>query len=404
MAASFRTLLRISSSKNALAPVPFQARASSKASIAQQTLKATVNESTKPKTGILMLNMGGPSTLPEVGDFLHNLFMDRDIIQLPFQSTLGPMIAKRRTPAIQEKYAQIGGGSPILKWTRLQGEMMCEILDQKCPESAPHKPYVGFRYANPLTELTLEQMERDNVEQAIAFTQYPHYSCTTTGSSMNAIYKYYAERNITTKMKWSVIDRWGTHPRLVAAFVELIQKELQKVDANIRDQVIILFSAHSLPLKTVNRGDPYPAEVGATVQLIMNQLKHSNPFRLVWQSKVGPLPWLEPATDKAIESYIKNGKKHFLLVPIAFTSDHIETLHELDIEYGDELAKELGAETYLRLPALNDHPIFIDALVDLVSTHLKDGPKVSGQLLSRCPMCVNETCGQCKNWLANTCK
>merc|ERR1711911_223776 len=127
----------------------------------------------------------------------------------------------------------------------------------------------------------------------------------------------------------------------------------EKVDPKIRNQVIILFSAHSLPLKSVNRGDPYPAEVGATVQLVMSQLKYSNPFRLVWQSKVGPLPWLEPATDKVLESYIKNGKKHFILVPIAFTSDHIETLHELDIEYGDELAKELGVETYLRLPALS---------------------------------------------------
>jgi len=221
-----------------------------------------------------------------------------------FFSTLGPFIAKRRTASIQEKYAQIGGGSPILKWTRLQGEMMCKILDEKCPESAPHKPYVGFRYANPLTEFTLEEMEKDNIEQAVAFTQYPQYSCTTTGSSMNAIYKYYAERNITTKIKWSVIDRWGTHPLLVAAFVDLIKKELEKVDPKIRNQVIILFSAHSLPLKSVNRGDPYPAEVGATVQLVMSQLKYSNPFRLVWQSKVGPLPWLEPATDKVLESNI----------------------------------------------------------------------------------------------------
>lgn len=175
--------------------------------------------------------------------------------------------------------------------------------------------------------------------------------------------------------------------------------------------------------KAVNRGDTYPAEVGATVQLIMSRLKHRNPYRLVWQSKVGPLPWLEPATDKAIESYIKSGKKHFLLVPIAFTSDHIETLHELDIEYGLELAQEvnieqfdirnvnvivvfsqLGVETYLRLPALNAHPIFIDALVDLVSTHLREGPSVTGQLLSRCPMCENKTCGDCKKWFSDICK
>lgn len=342
--------------------------------------------------------------MDEVGGFLHNLFMDSDIIKLPFQNFLGPRIAKRRTPSIREKYAEIGGGSPIRKWTEKQGELMCAELDRISPETAPHKAYVGFRYANPLTEDTLEQMEKDNVERVVAFTQYPQYSCSTSGSSFNAIFKHYAARAQASQMKWSIIDRWGTHPRLVDAFVDLINAELQTIEPKIRDEVIILFSAHSLPMKFVARGDPYPAEVGATVNLIMSRLKHANPYRLVWQSKVGPLPWLEPATDKVLESYIKAGKKHFLVVPVAFTSDHIETLHELDIEYGRDLAVKLGVETYRRLPALNDHPVFIDALVDLVSSHLKEGPAVTGQLLSRCPMCVNPTCGEAKKWFAQVCK
>jgi len=176
------------------------------------------------------------------------------------------------------------------------------LLGSLCPDSAPHKAYVGFRYANPLTEHTLEEMEKDNIERVVAFTQYPQYSCSTSGSSFNAIYNHYAERNEASRMKWSVIDRWGTNPLLVDAFVDLINKELETIDDKIRDDVIILFSAHSLPMKFVQRGDPYPAEVGATVQLIMSKLRHANPYRLVWQSKVGPLPWLEPATDKAIES------------------------------------------------------------------------------------------------------
>ena len=126
----------------------------------------------------------------EVEQFLKNLFADRDIIRLPVQDKLGPWIARRRTPSIIEKYNEIGGGSPIYDWTRKQGELMCEKLDQLCPESAPHKPYVAFRYANPMTEEALQQLEDDGVEHVVAFSQYPQYSCTTSGSSMHAIYRW----------------------------------------------------------------------------------------------------------------------------------------------------------------------------------------------------------------------
>ena len=146
----------------------------------------------KPKTGILMLNMGGPRKAEEVQDFLTRLFLDRDIIKLPFQSKLGPFIAKRRTPSIIEKYGEIGGGSPIFDWTTKQGDLLCRQLDKVSPETAPHKAYVGFRYALPLTEDTLDQMEKDGVERVVAFSQYPQYSCTTSGSSMTAIYQHYA--------------------------------------------------------------------------------------------------------------------------------------------------------------------------------------------------------------------
>ena len=133
----------------------------------------------KPKTGILMLNMGGPRNADEVRDFLTRLFLDRDIIKLSpwpwLQNILGPLIAKRRTPSIIEKYNEIGGGSPILQWTQTQGELMCRQLDIKSPETGPHKPYVGFRYAHPLTEDTLEQMENDGIERIVVFSQYPQY-------------------------------------------------------------------------------------------------------------------------------------------------------------------------------------------------------------------------------------
>ena len=128
-----------------------------------------------PKTGILMLNMGGPQKGDEVQDFLTRLFLDRDIIKLPWQKRLGPWIAKRRTPSIIEKYSEIGGGSPILKWTKKQGELLCSQLDARSPETGPHKAYVGFRYAHPLTEETLDEMENDGIQRVVAFSQYPQY-------------------------------------------------------------------------------------------------------------------------------------------------------------------------------------------------------------------------------------
>ena len=165
-----------------------------RASVAVGAQKKNEVKDKSVKTGILMLNMGGPQKADEVQDFLTRLFLDKDIIKLPFQSKLGPYIAKRRTPSIIEKYNEIGGGSPILKWTEKQGELMCQQLDEVSPETAPHKAYVGFRYALPLTEDTLEQMEQDGVKRVVAFSQFPQYSCTTSGSSMTAIYQHYATR------------------------------------------------------------------------------------------------------------------------------------------------------------------------------------------------------------------
>jgi len=355
----------------------------------------------KPKTGILMLNMGGPSTLDEVGEFLSRLFHDKDLIPLPAQKQLAPFIATRRTPKIIEQYRKIGGGSPIRMWSELQGERMVEILDKISPETAPHKSYVGFRYANPLTEDALSQMERDGIERGIAFTQYPQYSCSTTGSSLNAMYRYYNKLNVPSKIDWSVIDRWPTHPGLIQAFAQTITDELEKFPPEVKDDVVIIFSAHSLPMSVVNRGDPYPQEVAATVQRVMEMLGFSHTYRLCWQSKVGPLPWLGPQTDDAIKGLAENGNKNLLLVPIAFTSDHIETLHELDLEYAEELAEEVGVENIRRSNAMNDNAIFIQAMADLVRSHIKSGDACSKQLGLRCPMCVNATCGQTKKFFKN---
>ncbi|XP_037029533.1 ferrochelatase, mitochondrial [Bradysia coprophila] len=363
----------------------------------------SISTQAKPKTGILMLNMGGPQTTDQVHDYLLRIMTDRDMIQLPFQSKLGPWIAQRRTEEVQKKYKEIGGGSPILKWTNLQGDLLCKELDKLSPNTAPHKHYVGFRYVNPLTEDTLQQIEKDSPERVVIFSQYPQYSCATSGSSFNSIYQHYRKRDFPKNIKWSIIDRWATHPLLVKTFAERIKDELKKFPEDIRNEVIILFSAHSLPLKAVNRGDAYPSEVGASVQLVMNELKHCNPYSLAWQSKVGPLPWLEPFTDDALKGYVKQGQKNFILVPIAFVNEHIETLHELDIEYCDELAKEIGAERIGRAAAPNDHPIFINALSDIVINHLNSSVTVNPKFLMRCPHCVNPRCLESKKWYTKFC-
>lgn len=354
----------------------------------------------RPKTGILMMNMGGPETLDDVHGFLLNLFSDRDLMQLPAQSQLSKWIAKRRTPRIQEQYAEIGGGSPIKKWTEIQGKGMVEILDQISPETAPHKFYIGFRYVEPSTEVALEQMENDGVERAIAFTQYPQYSCSTTGSSLNAILKFYLNRKLPSNMIWSTIDRWPTHPYLVKAFAETILEEIAKFPPEDQNDVIILFSAHSLPMKVVNRGDPYPQEVGATVNRVMEELQFSHPYRLVWQSKVGPLPWLGPPTDETIKGMVARGKKNLLLVPIAFTSDHIETLFELDLEYAKNLGAEVGAKNIRRSSALNGNQTFIKGLAEIVKEHLSSNQAHTQQLPLRCPLCTNPMCGRTKEFFS----
>lgn len=364
--------------------------------------KAT--DSRKPKTAIIMLNMGGPETVDQVGGYLHRIMTDRDMIQLPIQSKLGPWIASRRTEEVKKKYMEIGGGSPILKWTNSQGVLLAEALDQMLPESAPHKHYVAFRYVPPYTEETFEQIEKDGVERAVIFSQYPQYSCATTGSSLNAIADFYKNNQVPRNIRFSLIERWGSHPLLARVFAERIKEKLKLFPTGIRDQVLILFTAHSLPLKAVSRGDTYPHEVAASVSATVSELGAPNPYRLVWQSKVGPLPWLEPYTDDAIKLYAKQGVKHMILVPIAFVNEHIETLHELDIEYCDEVAKEAGILQIERAETPNTHPIFIAALADVVANHLNQGPRVSSQFLTRCPHCVSQRCLSSKNFFRKLCR
>ena len=338
-----------------------------------------------------MLNLGGPATLDDVQPFLLELFADREIIQLPFQRWLGPFIARRRTPKVRGLYANIGGGSPILRYTEAQGRGMVARLDRLSPATAPHKYYVAFRYTRPNSDLALQSMRADGVERAIAFTQYPQFSCSTTGSSLNELWRAAGRNGLVDAFRWSIVDRWPVHPGFIEAMTETVREGLEQFASGERDRVLMLFSAHSLPLDVIDRGDSYPQEVGASVQAVVERLNAPNPYILAYQSDVGPVRWLGPSTEQVIRRLGARGHRRLLVIPIAFTSDHIETLSELDREYG-EVAHRAGITQYVRAPALNDRPRFLDALAEIVRDHLKSGEAYSTQYRTRCAGCVNPLC------------
>ena len=283
---------------------------------------------------------------------------------------------------------------------------MCKILDQISPQTAPHKPYVAFRYANPLTEDMYAQLLKDGFGggkggRAVAFTQYPQYSCSTTGSSLNELWKWRtrlegkgSNTDPSGSITWSVIDRWPVHPGLVEAFAQNIEAQLATYTPETRKDVVLLFSAHSLPMSVVNRGDTYPAEVAATVYAVMQRLNFSNPYRLCWQSQVGPSAWLGAQTSDTVQEYVKKGQTDLILIPIAFTSDHIETLYELD----QEVIHEAGHPGVKRAESLNGNRVFIEALADIAFKHLQSGVSCSRQMGLRCQGCKSERCLESKRF------
>ncbi|RPB23034.1 ferrochelatase-domain-containing protein [Terfezia boudieri ATCC MYA-4762] len=382
-------------SRNRISPKLFFS-ASFQAPLRSLATVSWISNQAKPKDGgtaIVLLNMGGPSTVSEVHNFLSRLFADGDLIPLgSFQKYLGPLIARRRTPKIERQYSVIGGGSPIRRWSELQASEACKILDTIHPSTAPHKPYVAFRYADPLTEDTFAKLIQDGITRAVAFTQYPQYSCSTTGSSLNELWKLSKKMDPNGTIEWSVIDRWPTHPGFVDVIARHVEDTLATYPEEKRDDVVLLFSAHSLPMSVMNRGDPYPAEVAATVHAVMGRLGFRNPYRLVWQSQVGPSPWLGAQTSNTVQNYVKKGQTDLVLIPIAFTSDHIETLHELDLEIIGEM-KQPGIK---RTESLNGDPKFIEALADIAKQHLMSGDLCSRQMSLRCPMCVSARCQEQK--------
>lgn len=339
---------------------------------------ATGATTTKP-TAIVFMNMGGPSKVDETYDFLLRLFSDKDLIPLgPLQKWVARFIAWRRTPSIESNYKDIGGGLPIRKWSEYQCQKVCARLDEISPHTAPHRPYVAFRYANPLTEHTLAQMQRDGVERAVAFLQYPQFLYLTSGLSLNELYRQTLAMDPNRTIEWTCIDRWPKHPGFIKAFAQHIRDKVAEFPADVQDEVLIMFLAHLLPMDIVNRGDLYPAEVAALVYAIMEELNFLHRYRLVWQSQVGPKPWLGGQTAKIVEKLEKKDNvKGIVLVPVAFTLDHIETLHEIDIELTEDCD---NPHKIKRAESLNGNEVFILGLADLVRDHLHSGELYLKQL------------------------
>lgn len=317
------------------------------------------------KLGVVLLNLGGPDTLDAVEPFLNNLFNDPDIIDFPgsflFRRGLAKLISSRRAPKVQIQYAEIGGGSPLKAHTLEQAE----LLEERLNEILPAKVYVAMRYWHPFTDEALDAMEKDGIRRAVLLPLYPQYSKSTTESSVKEWKKRLAARPGLERLQYELIESYHDFSPYVEAFVERINSGLARFDDSLRNRVHLVFSAHGTPMKLVRQGDPYSQQIKETVEAVVKQSGLSNDWSLCYQSKVGPQKWLTPSTPETIKRLAASGVSHMLVIPIAFASDHLETLFEVGIEFRRQ-AMEQGVEQFEVTEGLNDSPIFIDALARLV--------------------------------------
>jgi ferrochelatase len=330
----------------------------------------TINDN-KP-VGVLLLNLGGPDSLEAVRPFLFNLFSDREIIRLGplfMQKPLAYLISTLRHKKTESYYRLIGGKSPIFEITNKQAKALeAELNKTPAGTGRPKvKVFIGMRYWHPLIEATVPEIYHQGIRRVIALGLYPHYSIATTGSSFSRM------KEVVSRFRMDVftISSWHDHPLYIDALVEKIKKgtgAFHSPEGGAKDDVHILFSAHSLPKKFIEEGDPYIEHIKGTINEITKRV--SIQWDLSYQSRSGPVKWLEPSTDEMIKDLAARGVKNLLVVPISFVSDHIETLYEIDILYKD-MAKSLGMRLE-RAESLNTSPLFISALGDIVEKGMKE--------------------------------
>lgn len=326
----------------------------------------------KKRVGIVLFQLGGPDSLEAVEPFLLNLFLDPDIIPLGPLGLLRRPIAKyvssRRAIPVAGRYAQIGRRSPIGILTERQRTRLVEAVS----------PYVepvavtAMRYWHPLTEEAVDSLRKaGRLDEIVLLPLYPHYSYATTLSSTKAW------RLAVAKAKWGpenggpperVVQSFFDHPLYIQALVQRIGSILRQFPDSSR--IHLVFSAHGLPMSLVEKGDPYPKQIEETVRLTceLGAKLHAGWPRvhiLCYQSRVGPAKWLQPPFTETVTRLGHEGVKEMLVVPISFVTEHIETLHEINID-GRNDAKRDGIEMYRMMPAVGDSPLFIAALKDLV--------------------------------------
>lgn len=322
-----------------------------------------MNKKTQVQTiGIVLLNLGGPDSLQAVKPFLYNLFSDRQIIKLGpgfMQKPLACLISTIRSKKTKKLYQLIGGKSPLFDITKAQAEALEKLLNNKSDIS--FKVYVGMRYWNPLIQDTIKEINRAGIKKLVVLSLYPQYSIATTGSAYSKTREVLQSYSIEPVC----VPPWFQHPGYIDALVDVIKKGLESFsDKNVH----ILFSAHSLPQKLIDEGDPYVHQLMGTIEAVAEKIKMQ--WHLGYQSKTGTVKWLSPTTGEKLSELADRGVRNVLVVPISFVSDHIETLYEIDILY-KSMAERLGIDLR-RTESLNINPMFINALKEIVIKHSKE--------------------------------
>ncbi len=307
------------------------------------------------KTAVVLVNLGGPDKLENVQPFLFNLFSDPDIFKLPFgekgQELFAGLISKYRAPKSAILYEQIGGSSPLHPNTLDQAA----ALQKKLREVDDYQVHVAQRYWHPLIPEVIEKLSHESFDKIVLLPLFPQYSNTTTLSVINEWVRH-GEKLIAP----IIIQRFHQHPKYIEACKKRIMEKMDQFSGKPH----LLFSAHSIPQSRVKQGDPYQVEIEETVELILEDF-HGYGHSLCYQSKVGPTKWLEPNIKDELKELKHRGIKNLLVSSVGFVSEHLETLHELDIKYR-KVAEDLGFEQFIRVNTVQAHPLFIDCLKELV--------------------------------------
>ena len=320
------------------------------------------------RIGVVLFQLGGPDTLDAIEPFLFNLFCDPDIIDFPLarigRKPLAKLISSTRAKKVQHHYSVIGGGSPIRRFTEQQAaaleEWLAEAgLDVQC--------FVAMRYWHPFTVEAVEKVKAAGCDELVLLPLYPHYSSTTTGSSLNEW-----RRRFDGNLPVYAIETFYKNEAYLGSLVEKIREALEKFPAP--EAAEIVFSAHSVPVSVIRNGDPYQKQIEETVELVMERGGWPNPYRLCYQSKVGASKWLQPSLRSTIRQLAANKVSDVCIVPISFVSDHVETLGEIDHE-AREQAESLGIKRFVMTSGLNTSTTFIRALGEMVMAAL-DGPEL----------------------------